>query len=71
MTGIEELAEAARLELARIYGRTSPEYSSLLRTRPDPLIDEVHHFTDFGWAPKRVALRLGISVARVQKILAA
>lgn len=67
MTGLEALAEAAQLELARVYGRTSPEHK---RTR-EVLIEEVHHFAGFGWSAGRIALRLRMSKQDVRRILTA
>lgn len=69
--GMAALVNAARLELARVYSQPCREHRSYISARRDPMLEEVHHFTDFGWSTKRVALRLGISRARVEKILAA
>lgn len=71
MTGMDALAEAARQELARVYSQSCREYRNFQRDRKDPMRHDVRHFTDFGYSPRRIALRLGISVARVEKILAA
>lgn len=65
--GMEALAEAARLELARIYGARCTEY----RRTTDMLEIEVRHFGEtLGWSPARVALKLRMSKADVTRILA-
>lgn len=68
--GMQALRAAARLELGRVYGKTSPEYRRRdnsqdiqrqldMAREQDLARQEVAHFINFGWSDAEIAVRLG------------